>query len=140
MVMQINLRSLKVVIEDIVDLSSSPSQHTLDLHNATPELTPSDEPELLDNEEDTEQGEHPNDQEDSRSQVRRSTREHRPSSKYPTSEYILLTEEGEPEVIDKKQMKLEKIRTEKNPSDMLTKVVPTGKLELCSQLTGLNFQ
>jgi hypothetical protein len=118
----------------------SPSQHTPDLHNATPELTPSDEPELLDNDEDTEQGEHPHDQEDSRSQVRRSTREHRPSSKYPTSEYILLTEEGEPEVIDKKQMKLEKIHTEKNPSDMLTKVVPTGKLELCSQLTGLNFQ
>jgi transposase InsO family protein len=130
----------KAVIEDIVDLSSSPSQHTPDLHNATPELTPSDEPELLDNEEDIEQGEHPHDQEDSRSQVRRSTREHRPSSKYPTSEYILLTEEGEPEVIDKKQIKLEKIHTEKNPSDMLTKVVPTGKLELCSQLTGLNFQ
>jgi hypothetical protein len=47
----------------------------------------------------------------------------------------LLTEEGEPEVIDKKQMKLEK-----NPSDMLTKEIPTRKLELCSQLTGLNFQ
>jgi hypothetical protein len=44
------------------------------------------------------------------------------------------------EVIDKKQMRLEKIHTEKNPSDMLTKVVPTRKLELCSQLTGLNFQ
>jgi hypothetical protein len=43
-------------------------------------------------------------------------------------------------VTDKKQMKLEKIHTEKNPSNMLTKVVPTGKLELCSQLTGLNFQ
>jgi hypothetical protein len=44
------------------------------------------------------------------------------------------------EVIDKKQMRLENIHTEKNPSNMLTKVVPTGKLKLCSQLTSLNFQ
>ena len=44
------------------------------------------------------------------------------------------------EVIDKKQVKLAKIHTEKNPSNMLTKVVLTGKLELCSQLTGLDFQ
>jgi hypothetical protein len=91
----------KAVIEDIVDLSSSPSQHTPDLHNATPELTPSDEPELLDNEEDTEQREHPHDQEGSRSQVRRSTREHRPSSKYPTSEYILLLKRGSQRVSKK---------------------------------------
>ena len=31
------------------------------------------------------------------SQVRRSTRECRPSTRYPSSEYILLTDEGEPE-------------------------------------------
>jgi hypothetical protein len=102
----------KAVIEDIVDLSSSPSQHTLDkedLNNATPELTPNDEPKLLDNEEDTEQGEHPHDQEDSRYQVRRSTREHRPSSKYPTSEYILLIEEGEPKSFQEAQSHEDKI-------------------------------
>ena len=29
--------------------------------------------------------------------MRRSTREHRPSTRYPSSEYILLTDEGEPE-------------------------------------------
>ncbi|KAF8390989.1 hypothetical protein HHK36_023289 [Tetracentron sinense] len=44
-----------------------------------------------------EQGEQPTQQESSESQVRRSAREHRPSTKYPTSEYILLTDEGEPE-------------------------------------------
>jgi hypothetical protein len=66
----------KAVIEDRVDLFSSPFQHTLDkedLYNATLELTSNNEPELLDNDEDTEQGEHPHDQEDPRSQVRRST-------------------------------------------------------------------
>ena len=42
------------------------------------------------------------------------------------------------EVIEKNLMKLEKIHTDKNPSDMMTKVVSKGKLELCSELAGLN--
>ena len=33
-------------------------------------------------------------------------------------------------------MKLEKIHTDKNPSDMMTKVVSKGKLELCLELVG----
>jgi hypothetical protein len=92
------LEKSKAVIEDTIDLSLKPSQHTPDkedLQDATPELTRSDEPELIDNDEDTEQREHPHDQEDTTSEVRRSTREHRLSSKYPNSEYILLTGEGE---------------------------------------------
>ena len=44
-----------------------------------------------------EQGEQPPPPEFTVSQVRRSTREHRPSVRYSSSEYILLTDEGEPE-------------------------------------------
>ena len=36
-------------------------------------------------------------------QVRRSTREHRASSRYPTSESLLLTDEGEPESFQEAQ-------------------------------------
>ena len=43
-----------------------------------------------------EQGEHPTPQVED-TQVRRSTREHKPSTRYPSSEFILLTEDGEPE-------------------------------------------
>ena len=42
------------------------------------------------------------------------------------------------EVIEKNLMKLEKIHTDKNPSDMMTKVVSKGKLELCSELARLD--
>ena len=44
-----------------------------------------------------EQGEQPPPLEMVESQVRRSTRERRPSTRYPTSEYAMITEEGEPE-------------------------------------------
>ncbi|GKV04185.1 hypothetical protein SLEP1_g16379 [Rubroshorea leprosula] len=42
-----------------------------------------------------EQGEQPLPQEEE-PQLRRSTREHKPSARYPSSDYILITEEGEP--------------------------------------------
>ena len=43
------------------------------------------------------QGEQPPPLEMVETQVRRSTRERRPSTRYPTSEYTMITEEGEPE-------------------------------------------
>ena len=43
-----------------------------------------------------EQGEQPLPLEMVEPQVRRSTREHRPSTRYPTSEYTMITKEGEP--------------------------------------------
>ncbi|GKV28913.1 hypothetical protein SLEP1_g37899 [Rubroshorea leprosula] len=43
-----------------------------------------------------EQGEQPLPHEE-KPQLRRSTREHKPSARYPSSDYILITEEGEPE-------------------------------------------
>ena len=42
------------------------------------------------------------------------------------------------EVNEKNLMKQEKIHTDKNSSDVMTKVVSKGKLELCSELAGLN--
>ena len=44
------------------------------------------------------------------------------------------------DVIEKNLMKLQKTHTDKNPSYMMTKVVSKGKLELCSELAGLNSQ
>ena len=43
------------------------------------------------------QGEQPPSLEMVEPQVRRSTRERRPSTRYPTSEYAMITKEGEPE-------------------------------------------
>jgi hypothetical protein len=42
------------------------------------------------------------------------------------------------DVIENQQMKLKKIHTDKNPSDMLTKIVPKDKLELCRLLVGMD--
>ena len=44
-----------------------------------------------------EQGEQPIPPKMEEPQVVRSTREHRPLTRYPTSEYVLITDEGEPE-------------------------------------------
>jgi hypothetical protein len=35
-------------------------------------------------------------------------------------------------------MKLKKIHTDKNPSDMLAKIVPKNKLELCRRLVDMD--
>ena len=35
-------------------------------------------------------------------------------------------------------MRLKKIYIEKNPADMITKVVPREKLELCRELAGMD--
>ena len=43
-----------------------------------------------------EQGEQPPQQVTSEPQIRRTNRESCPSSKYPPSEYVLITDEGEP--------------------------------------------
>ncbi|KAK9706833.1 hypothetical protein RND81_07G154900 [Saponaria officinalis] len=44
------------------------------------------------------------------------------------------------DVIEDKQLKLKKVHTDKNASDMLTKGVPGGKLVTCSKLAGLKFK
>jgi hypothetical protein len=41
-------------------------------------------------------------------------------------------------IVDQQLMQLKKIHTDKNPADMLTKVVPKEKLELYAGLTGMN--
>ena len=44
------------------------------------------------------------------SQLRRSSRNHHPSTRYPSSEYILITDEGEPECFDEVQTHKDKIQ------------------------------
>ena len=41
-------------------------------------------------------------------------------------------------IVDQQLMQLRKIHTDKNPADMLTKVVPKEKLELCVGSAGMN--
>uniref|UniRef100_A0A2N9J1S8 Integrase catalytic domain-containing protein n=1 Tax=Fagus sylvatica TaxID=28930 RepID=A0A2N9J1S8_FAGSY len=42
------------------------------------------------------------------------------------------------QIVDQQLMQLRKIHTDKNPADMLTKVVPKEKLELCAGSAGMN--
>ena len=44
------------------------------------------------------------------SQLKRSNRDHQPSTRYPSSEYILITNEGEPESFDEVQTHKDKIQ------------------------------
>lgn len=57
-----------------------------------------------------EQGEQHHQGEPEELQVRRSEREHQPSKRYPSSEYILLTEEGEPESFQEAQVHKDKAK------------------------------
>ena len=41
------------------------------------------------------------------------------------------------EVIAQENIKVQKISTHENPADMMTKPVPSTKLELCSSLVGM---
>ncbi|CAH9088439.1 unnamed protein product [Cuscuta epithymum] len=43
-------------------------------------------------------------------------------------------------VIEEKLMKLKKVHTNKNGADMLTKVVPGSKLDICGKLAGMSFK
>ena len=42
------------------------------------------------------------------------------------------------EVMEKQEMRLKKIHTDRNPADIMTKVVPREKLELCRELAGMD--
>ena len=42
------------------------------------------------------------------------------------------------EVMEKQEMRLKKIHTAKYPFDMMIKVVPREKLELCKELAGMD--
>ena len=44
------------------------------------------------------------------------------------------------DVLDSKQMQLEKVHTDDNEADMLTKVMTRGKLEVCCRLTGMTVE
>ncbi|XP_056697666.1 uncharacterized protein [Spinacia oleracea] len=51
-----------------------------------------------------------------------------------------LQELGLKQVIEEKRMKLKKIHTDKNGADVLTKIVPGSKVELCSKLAGMRLR
>ena len=76
-----------------------PLQRTID---GEAEMTGDEAPETVvddgmpESDQAVEQGEQPPQQVISEPQIRRTNRESRPSSKYPPSEYVLITDEGEP--------------------------------------------
>ncbi|CAA0836819.1 Unknown protein [Striga hermonthica] len=41
------------------------------------------------------------------------------------------------QAVEEQQFKLEKIHTDENPADMMTKVITGGKLQLCAELIGM---
>ncbi|KAA8538269.1 hypothetical protein F0562_027908 [Nyssa sinensis] len=98
-------------VDIVVDLTHNtpPLEHAEDggevqeepVRDETPLMT--DDMLELDNEvempeeETVKQGKQPHQQEPVETQVRKFTREHRPSTKYSSSEFIMLTNEGEPE-------------------------------------------
>ncbi|CAA0817270.1 cysteine-rich RLK (RECEPTOR-like protein kinase) 8 [Striga hermonthica] len=43
------------------------------------------------------------------------------------------------QAVEEQLLKLEKIHTDKNPADMMTKVVTRGKLQLCAELIGMEY-
>nr|GMC53629.1 Retrovirus-related Pol polyprotein from transposon TNT 1-94 [Ipomoea batatas] len=56
---------------------------------------------------------------------RRSDRERRPSTRYSPSQYVLLTDGGEPESYEEAM------------ENMMTKALPRGKFEVCCSIAGM---
>ncbi|KAI5422860.1 hypothetical protein KIW84_046041 [Lathyrus oleraceus] len=76
--------------------------------------------------------------------LRRSTRDKRPSIRYPSNGYVFPINDGETEsfeevrdALDSKSMELKKIQTDDNGSDMSMKVFLREKFELCRTVVGL---
>lgn len=59
---------------------------------------------------------------------------------HPRTKHIDLRYLWIRDVVSKKLFQLRKIHTNKNTSDMLTKVVPHHKLEYCSKSAGMDFK
>ena len=81
--------------------------------------------ELIQHDEQEEQSLH---QDDLVTQVRRSTREHRPSTRYPSSEYMLVIDEGEPQSFQE-AMQDERDSLQKNGNYELVQL-PKGRKSL----------
>ncbi|KAL9273856.1 Retrovirus-related Pol polyprotein from transposon TNT 1-94-like protein, partial [Drosera capensis] len=77
-----------------------------------------------------EQGEQHHHEEPEVPQVRRSDRQHQPSKRYPSSEYILLTEEGEPETFQEAQAHTEKAKWQIAMQDEMKSLQENGTYEL----------
>ncbi|KAK2972095.1 hypothetical protein RJ640_010258 [Escallonia rubra] len=50
----------------------------------------------------------------------------------PLANYFIL-------IIENEMIKIKKIHTDDNPSDMMTKVIPKEKFELCTELAGMKY-
>ena len=77
-----------------------------------------------------EQGEQPPQQVISEPQIRRTTRESRPSSKYPSSEDVLITDEGEPENFQEVQTHADKVSWMKAMQEEMHSLLKNDTYEL----------
>ena len=77
-----------------------------------------------------EQGEQPPQQVISKPQIRRTNRESRPSSKYPSSEYVLITDEEEPENFQEVQTHADKVSWMKAKQEEMHSLLKNDSYEL----------
>ena len=105
---------VKAISDGVIDptVIHIPLQRTID---GGAEMTGDEAPETVvddgmpESDQAVEQGEQPPQQVISEPQIRRTNRESRPSSKYPSSEYVLITDEGEPENFQEVQTHADKV-------------------------------
>lgn len=132
-----NQRRVAEGVTDLTPISLPPDSATQGVETHVDRHA--DEPAGVDEDdlEDVEQGEQPT---TSEPQIRRSNREHRPSTRYPVSDYVLVTDEGEPECFEEveshkdkqswvKAMQEEMNSLQKNDTYELAKL-PKGKKAL----------
>ena len=105
---------VKAISDGVIDptVIHIPLQRTID---GGAEMTGDEAPETVvddgmpESDQAVEQGEQPPQQVISEPQIRRTNRESCPSSKYPSSEYVLITDEGEPENFQEVQTHADKV-------------------------------
>ena len=85
---------------------------------------------MPESDQDVEQGEQPPQQVISEPQIRRTNRESRPSSKYPPPEYVLITDEGEPENFQEVQTHADKVSWMKAMQEEMHSLLKNDTYEL----------
>ena len=128
-------KKVKAISDGVIDptVIHIPLQRTID---GGAEMTGDEAPETVvddgmpESDQAVEQGEQPPQQVISEPQIRRTNRESRPSSKYPSSEYVLITDEGEPENFQEVQTHADKVSWMKAMQEEMHSLLKNDSYEL----------
>ena len=126
---------VKAISDGVIDptVIHIPLQRTID---GGAEMTGDEAPETVvddgmpESDQAVEQGEQPPQQVISEPQIRRTNRESRPSSKYPSSEYVLITDEGEPVNFQEVQTHADKVSWMKAMQEEMHSLLKNDSYEL----------